>query len=256
VKIELAVRDTGIGIAPEALTRIFNPFEQADGSTTRKFGGTGLGLPICQRLVRLMGGEIKVVSTPGSGSVFSFAIRLQRTEPLAEQQPDLRQSGSEAERILRTEYSDIRVLVAEDDWVNQEVSLELLRETLGLSVDIAPDGAEALEMALRHRYDLILMDMQMPVLDGIGATQAIRELDGYAEVPIIAMTANAFADDRVQCLDAGMNDFIAKPVDPDRLFVVMLDWLRQRSQLEQLTSNPFAQSGGRAAYASNSGCSS
>ena len=256
VKIELAVRDTGIGIAPEALTRIFNPFEQADGSTTRKFGGTGLGLPICQRLVRLMGGEIKVVSTPGSGSAFSFAIRLQRTEPLAEQQPDLRQSGSEAERILRTEYSDIRVLVAEDDWVNQEVSLELLRETLGLSVDIAPDGAEALEMALRHRYDLILMDMQMPVLDGIGATQAIRELDGYAEVPIIAMTANAFAEDRVQCLDAGMNDFIAKPVDPDRLFVVMLDWLRQRSQLEQLTSSPFAQSGGRAAYASNSGCSS
>jgi len=247
VKIELSVWDTGIGIAPEAISRIFNPFEQADGSTTRKFGGTGLGLPICQRLVRLMGGEIKVVSTPGSGSVFSFVIQLKRAEPLAEPQPDIRHSGADAERILRTEYSAIRVLVAEDDWVNQEVSLELLRETLGLTVDIAPDGAAALEMTLQHHYDLILMDMQMPVLDGIGATQAIRELDGYAEVPIIAMTANAFADDRVQCLDAGMNDFIAKPVDPDRLFVVMLDWLRQRSQLEQLTSSPFAQSGGRAA---------
>jgi len=111
-------------------------------------------------------------------------------------------------------------------------------------------------MALQHRYDLILMDMQMPVLDGIGATQAIRELDTYSAVPIIAMTANAFADDRVQCLDAGMNDFIAKPVDPDRLFVAMLHWLRQRSQLEQLTSSPFAQSGGSVAYASNSGCSS
>jgi signal transduction histidine kinase/ActR/RegA family two-component response regulator len=227
VKIELSVWDTGIGIAPEAIGRIFNPFEQADGSTTRKFGGTGLGLPICQRLVRLMGGEIKVVSTPGAGSVFSFAIRLSRAEPLAEAQPDSRQSGAEAEYALRAEFSDIRVLVAEDDWVNQEVSLELLRETLGLAVDVAPDGAEALEMALRHRYDLILMDMQMPVLDGIGATQAIRELDGYADVPIIAMTANAFAEDRALCLDAGMNDFIAKPVDPDKLFVIMLQWLRQ-----------------------------
>lgn len=228
VKLDLSVWDTGIGIAPEATQRIFNPFEQADGSTTRKFGGTGLGLPICQRLVRLMGGEIKVVSTPGAGSVFSFAIRLNRAEPMAEAPSNCRQSGAEAERILRAEFSDIRVLVAEDDWVNQEVSLELLRETLGLSVDIAPDGAEALELAVRNRYDLILMDMQMPVLDGIGATQAIRALDGYEEVPIIAMTANAFAEDRTRCLDAGMSDFIAKPVDPDKLFVVMLRWLRKR----------------------------
>ncbi len=230
VQVELAVWDTGIGIPPEAVERIFNPFEQADGSTTRKFGGTGLGLPICQRLVRLMGGEIKVVSTPGTGSVFSFVIRLSRAVPLAEAQPDNRQSGAEAEHLLRTEFSDIRVLVAEDDWVNQEVSLELLRETLGLAVDVAPDGAEALELALKRRYDLILMDMQMPVLDGIGATQAIRELDGYAEVPIIAMTANAFAEDRTLCLDAGMNDFVAKPVDPDRLFVIMLHWLRQHRE--------------------------
>jgi len=236
VKIELSVCDTGIGIAPEAIRRIFNPFEQADGSTTRKFGGTGLGLPICQRLVTLMGGEIKVVSTPGAGSVFSFVVQLKRAEPLAEPEPDIRLSGAEAERILRSEFSDIHVLVAEDDWVNQEVSLELLRETLGLAVDVAPDGAEALEMALKHRYDLILMDMQMPVLDGVGATRAIRELDGYGEVPIIAMTANAFTEDRTRCLDAGMNDFVAKPVDPDRLFMVMLHWLRQCRQPLSLNS--------------------
>jgi signal transduction histidine kinase/ActR/RegA family two-component response regulator len=230
VLLELSVWDTGIGIAPEALERIFRPFEQADGSTTRKYGGTGLGLPICQRLVGLMGGEIEVVSTPGSGSVFTFAIRLSRAKVItAEGEPaETHQSGIAAEHALCTEFPDCRVLVAEDDWVNQEVALELLRESLGFTVDIAADGAQALDMAIGQRYDLILMDMQMPELDGLGATQAIREIDGYADTPIIAMTANAFAEDRALCLDAGMNDFIAKPVDPDKLFVIMLKWLRAR----------------------------
>ena len=224
--IELSVWDTGIGIAPDAVQRIFNPFEQADGSTTRKYGGTGLGLPICQRLVRLMGGEIQVVSTPGSGSVFTFAIRLRRAQVVTAQLPEKRQSGVAAEQALRSEFANCRVLVAEDDWVNQEVALELLRETLNFTVDIAENGAQALDMAIRQRYDLILMDMQMPELDGLGATMAIREVAGYAATPIIAMTANAFAEDRTLCLDAGMNDFIAKPVDPDNLFVIMLKWLR------------------------------
>ncbi|MFZ2971791.1 MAG: ATP-binding protein [Ferribacterium limneticum] len=230
VLLELSVWDTGIGIAPEALERIFRPFEQADGSTTRKYGGTGLGLPICQRLVGLMGGEIEVVSTPGSGSVFTFAIRLSRAKVItAEGEPaETHQSGIAAEHALCAEFPDCRVLVAEDDWVNQEVALELLRESLGFTVDIAADGAQALDMAIGQRYDLILMDMQMPELDGLGATQAIREIDGYADTPIIAMTANAFAEDRALCLDAGMNDFIAKPVDPDKLFVIMLKWLRAR----------------------------
>ena len=236
VVVELSVRDTGIGIAPEAIGRIFNPFEQADGSTTRKYGGTGLGLPICQRLVRLMGGEIQVLSTPGAGSTFSFSIRLPRTEPLHAPALDSPKGGNEAEKLLKAEFAHCRILVAEDDWVNQEVALELLRETLGFAVDVAPDGAEALELALQHRYDLILMDMQMPELDGLGATQAIREIDGYVDVPIIAMTANAFAEDRARCLDAGMNDFIAKPVDPDQLFVMLLRWLRE-TRKSPLSSN-------------------
>jgi signal transduction histidine kinase/ActR/RegA family two-component response regulator len=237
VLLEMSIWDTGIGIVPEALERIFNPFEQADGSTTRKFGGTGLGLPICQRLVRLMGGEIEVVSTPGSGSVFTFAVRLPRAQAVPSEGGDLRQSGMAAEAALRAEFPACRVLVAEDDWVNQEVALELLRETLGFSIDVAPDGVQAIDMVVKRRYDLILMDMQMPELDGLGATQAIREIPGYAETPIIAMTANAFAEDRSLCLDAGMNDFIAKPVDPDRLFVIMLQWLRARQPAEISSSS-------------------
>ena len=235
--IELSVWDTGIGITPEAVERIFNPFEQADGSTTRKYGGTGLGLPICQRLVRLMGGDIKVVSTPGSGSVFTFAIRLPVAHSVAKVSVVTPQSGIAAEQALRSEFSTCRVLVAEDDWVNQEVALELLRETLNFTVDVAEDGVQALELALRQRYDIILMDMQMPELDGLGATQAIREIPGFAETPIIAMTANAFAEDRTRCLDAGMNDFIAKPVNPDHLFVIMLKWLRKTQPTSVSLSN-------------------
>jgi len=227
VLLEMSVWDTGIGITAEALDRIFNPFEQADGSTTRKYGGTGLGLPICQRLVRLMGGEIEVVSTPGSGSVFTFAIRLRRTHVAAPEPQDKHQSGMAAERALREEFPACHILMAEDDWVNQEVALELLRETLGFKVDLASDGVEAVDLAVKRGYQLILMDMQMPNLDGLGATQAIRGISGHADTPIIAMTANAFAEDRVLCLDAGMNDFIAKPVDPDDLFAMMLKWLRQ-----------------------------
>ncbi len=222
----IEVQDSGVGIPLEARERIFNPFEQADGSTTRQFGGTGLGLAICQRLVRLMGGDIGVSSAPGQGSTFWFTCRIDKADPdarLMEHASSL--SGEEAERQLRSAYRDRRILLAEDDWVNQEVSLELLREVLGLQVDLAADGVEAVRLASRTDYDLILMDVQMPGMDGLAATRAIRALPAHRHTPILAMTANAFEEDRQACLEAGMDDFIAKPADPDVLFVTMLTWL-------------------------------
>jgi len=223
VLLHWEVADTGIGIDPAAQARLFTAFEQADNSMTRKYGGTGLGLAISQRLVHMMGGEIGMESTPGEGSTFWFTVRLGQAATTDVPPAPTFSAQSADERLLNV-HAGTRILLAEDEPVNQEVSRCLL-EDVGLVVDLAEDGQQALELARQNHYALILMDMQMPNLNGVDATKAIRELPGYAQTPILAMTANAFDEDRQRCLDAGMNDHIGKPVDPNVLFETLSKWL-------------------------------
>ena len=223
VRLGFEVEDTGMGIEPEARGRLFSAFEQADNSTTRKYGGSGLGLAITQHLAALMEGEVGVESTPGVGSRFWFTARLKRgaETAAASHGPSL-----DAEAEIRRRFSGRRVLVADDEPINREVALVQL-EAAGLLVDQAADGAEAVDMAARKVYAAILMDMQMPRLDGLEATRRIRAESANLDTPIIAMTANAFAEDRSRCLAAGMNDFLAKPFVPDALFAAVLRGLEQ-----------------------------
>ncbi|MDD5297294.1 MAG: PAS domain S-box protein [Rhodocyclaceae bacterium] len=224
VLLRFEVRDTGIGIEPATVSRLFGAFEQADSSTTRKYGGTGLGLAITRRLAQLMGGSAGVDSAPGAGSCFWFSARLRKQESLPA--PGLPVARTSAEGTLLHEYGGSRVLLVEDEPINREVALSLL-EDVGLRVDVATNGAEALELAGHQDYSLILMDIQMPVMDGLTATRHLRERPGTRRTPILAITANAFSDDREHCFAAGMDDFIAKPLVPDDLFHTVLKWLGQ-----------------------------
>jgi two-component system sensor histidine kinase/response regulator len=232
LRVRFTVADTGIGIEPGQIDKLFAAFEQADSATTRRFGGTGLGLAITRHLAQLMGGEAGVVSEFGRGSRFWFEARLELAQDERSGDTvfgdDLEADPGEALRALesrlRQRHAGARVLLTEDNAANLEVALEWLHAA-GLQVDVALTGEEAVRLARDNRYDLILMDVQLPGIDGLQATREIRTMPAHRSTPVLSMTANAFGDDRLACEQAGMQDHVVKPVDPELLYGALLRWL-------------------------------
>ena len=222
VAVTCTVRDTGIGMTAAQMMNLYQPFTQADYSTTRRYGGTGLGLSISRRLVELMGGTIGVKSEPDRGSVFTFTVPLGRGR-----QADMPARPLLDQPLITAALSGRRVLIVEDNTINQQVARELLQR-IGMVVTIAADGREAATIvtATANRFDIVLMDLQMPVMDGYEATRLIREQWPPDRLPIIAMTAYASREELKHCLESGMNDHLAKPVQPERLYACLAQWVR------------------------------
>jgi CheY-like chemotaxis protein len=279
--LSFSVRDTGIGIPAERLERLFKSFSQVDASMTRRYGGTGLGLAICKKLVELMGGEIGVESKVGTGSTFWFTVRLEQ-QPVEAQARHRTPAAvckirrlDEGSNTAAPRQTCLRVLVVEDNLVNQKLAVRLL-DKMGYQADVVRNGRAALDALARFPYALVLMDCQMPEMDGFEATAEIRrheapvpvvssQLPGggnspvearlttdnrlltTSHIPIVAMTANAMPGDRQRCLEAGMDDYITKPIKPDVLREVLERWslqgrIRTESEVSEMTAPPAAAS--------------
>ena len=225
VVINFKVKDTGIGIEPEYIDSLFESFTQADSSTSRKYGGSGLGLSICHRLVKLMGGSINVKSQLGRGSSFTFSAEFMKNDASSIQKDGERRS-------VPADFSlnDISVLLVEDNPINQKIIARTL-EAEGLQVSVVSNGHEAIQLIQSESYDIVLMDMQMPVLSGIETTKILREEFEPSELPIIALTANAMQEDMDRCFEAGMNDFIVKPMDIEAVKSVIFKWTADKKAL-------------------------
>ena len=230
--LHIAVTDSGIGIPQEKINRIYDAFAQADNSTTRKYGGTGLGLTITRRLVELMGGRMWVESTVGQGSCFHFALPVASDMPVTEgavavpntHPTESPQAVSSAAPVATTD--GVKILLVEDNAVNQKLAMAILGKR-GYAVTLAENGQEALDALAAGQFAVVLMDMQMPVMGGVEATLAIRAKErehGLPRMPIIAMTANAMEGDRQRCLDAGMDDYVPKPIKVNSLFEKLAHW--------------------------------
>lgn len=214
-----SISDTGIGIAPEHISSLFEAFSQADTSITRRFGGTGLGLTITSKLLALMGSALKVESELGQGTHFYFELSTQVSAH--KQQTDV---SLQEQNIHEQDLSTLSVLVVEDNEINQVVTEALLNEFGISAISMASDGEQAIAMCEAGAYDIIFMDMQMPVLDGPQATRVIKTLPSYGSVPVVALTANVLSADRQRCFDAGMDDFLTKPIEYEQLSAVLRKW--------------------------------
>ncbi|MBT3219551.1 MAG: PAS domain S-box protein [Proteobacteria bacterium] len=238
VRVRFGVRDTGIGLTPAQQSRLFSAFGQADSSTTRRYGGTGLGLTISKRLVEMMNGEIWVESEAGVGSEFIFNAEFQIGAVVSPpRQPEVGPTEVSSEAEVQSSIAGAEVLLVEDNEINQQVAKEIL-ESAGLVVTVVGDGKQGVEAVKGRRFDAVLMDIQMPVMDGHEASQRIRRDKAFDELPIIAMTASVMAEDRKRAFAAGMNDHVAKPIDVGDLFDVLEKWLKPR-ELELAPVSPL-----------------